>query len=373
MSRLLQLASGLIITVLASAGFTVTEQIMPSRVHLAERAAIYALPLVIMDLTREQFFANPIAADATPNRFYHIPVPGNARFQPVVRPNVDTIYSSAWLDLSTEPVVLTVPSSHGRYFIVQCMDAWTNVIADPGIRTLGNKSARFVLTGPDWHGPSPAGMAEIHSPTRLVWVLARVYYRDRLDLPAARAYQRQLDIRPLNHLNDRGFHPAGPRNTRTDAGSPTMLEKLKHLGPEAFFDRFLNLTVGNPPTPQDEPFVREVLDSLHLRPGEPRARREMEASDLLALSQGFEAVMDLLSSSTLNDLQSRRTPTGWSGMDEKAAQGEYGTNYWRRAVVAVFGLGANLRVDAMYLNVTVDGNGDRLERRKAIPLDVCAR
>jgi hypothetical protein len=174
----------------------------PDAAARADRAAMYALPLVIMDLTREQFFAGATAADATPDRFLHIPVLANPSFRSVVRPNVDTLYSTAWLDLRADPVLLTVPPSSGRYFLVQCMDAWTNVFAAPGIRTLGDRGATYAIVGPDWRGPPPAGAEIVHAPTRMVWVLARVYVREPADLAAARAFQRQLDLRPSSRAND---------------------------------------------------------------------------------------------------------------------------------------------------------------------------
>jgi len=64
-----------------------------------------------------------------------------------VRPNVDTLYSSAWLNVDSEPMILTLLPSDGRFFLVQCMDAWTNVFADPGTRTLGNNGARYAIVG----------------------------------------------------------------------------------------------------------------------------------------------------------------------------------------------------------------------------------
>ena len=106
-------------------------------VALAAEAYLYAMPLVLMDVTREETFKHPAAAAAEPNRMYNIPILADARFRTVIRPNVDTLYSIAWLDLDSEPLVLTVPASEGRYFVVQFMDAWTNVFAAPCIRTLG--------------------------------------------------------------------------------------------------------------------------------------------------------------------------------------------------------------------------------------------
>jgi hypothetical protein len=65
-----------------------------------------------------------------------------------VRPNADTLYSISWLDLSSEPVILSAPDTNGRYYLVQLMDAWTNTFAVPGTRTTGNKAGNFGIIGP---------------------------------------------------------------------------------------------------------------------------------------------------------------------------------------------------------------------------------
>jgi len=217
----------------------------------ADRAALYALPLVIMDLTREQFFADPMAADATPNRFLHIPILGNPSFRSVVRPNVDTLYSTAWLDLRGEPVLLTLPPGDGRYFLVQCMDAWTNVFAAPGIRTLGHRGATYAIVGPDWHGELPPQVEVLRAPTPMVWVLGRIYVRDPDDLPAARAFQRRLDLRPASRASDAAYQAPLPHPRDPSARRPIMRDLLHDLGPAAFFERFARLAAANPPSPRD--------------------------------------------------------------------------------------------------------------------------
>lgn len=40
--------------------------------------------------------------------------------------NNDTIYSIAQVDVSGGPVLLRVPDSAGRYYVLQFVDAWTN-------------------------------------------------------------------------------------------------------------------------------------------------------------------------------------------------------------------------------------------------------
>jgi hypothetical protein len=53
----------------------------------------------------------------------------------VVRPKSDTLYSMAWLDLSREPILVHVPDTGGRYYVVQLLDAWTETFAASGKRT----------------------------------------------------------------------------------------------------------------------------------------------------------------------------------------------------------------------------------------------
>jgi hypothetical protein len=99
-------------------------QATPSLEKRARQATLYALPVVIMDLTRDETLASP---DAMPNRFFHQLALSGVSSRAVIRPNVDTLYSNAWLDLTAGPMILSAPPSNGRFFMIQCMDAWTNV------------------------------------------------------------------------------------------------------------------------------------------------------------------------------------------------------------------------------------------------------
>ena len=132
------------------------------------QAVIYGLPLVMMDITMKNFTNTPPPRGAPANQFVHERVYPPASFKQVVRLNVDTLYSSAFLDLSKEPIVMTVPDTHGRYYLLPLMDAWTNVFASPGTRTRGDAATSFLIAGPDWTGIAPVGSQLLKSPTNLV-------------------------------------------------------------------------------------------------------------------------------------------------------------------------------------------------------------
>ena len=61
------------------------------------------------------------------NSFVNDPVMANYTDTIVVSPNADTLYSVAWLDLTKGPLVIGVPDMEGRFYVLQFLDAYTNV------------------------------------------------------------------------------------------------------------------------------------------------------------------------------------------------------------------------------------------------------
>ena len=121
----------------------VMAQITPQASALSEQEAyaigvdayLYFYPLVTMDLTRKQstniepgkeFGKGPM------NMFVSVPEYPPAHLKVVVRINFDTLYSIAWLDLTKEPMLVSVPDTGGRYYLLPMLDMWTDVFASPG-------------------------------------------------------------------------------------------------------------------------------------------------------------------------------------------------------------------------------------------------
>src|SRR5215470_9673065 len=145
--------------------------------EIAKDAYVYAYPLVLTYLTAKQTtnYAEPtgIPTQAPVNQFSHGRKLVPADFKSVVRPNQDTLYSPAVLDLGPEPMVLTAPATD-RYFMLPLMSLWTDVFAVLGTRTTGRNVARdFLLVSPNWQGTPPVGLEIIRSPTRYLDVVGR--------------------------------------------------------------------------------------------------------------------------------------------------------------------------------------------------------
>jgi Protein of unknown function (DUF1254) len=132
---------------------------------------VFGYPLVLMDITRSVFL-NVVAPDGTrnvSNRLSHRRRFPDASFTTVVSPNPDTLYSTAWIDVSSEPVVLSAPASDGRYYLLPLMSAWTDIFASPGSRTTGEGPGTFAITGP---GPALPGRTRPRADGRSTGALA---------------------------------------------------------------------------------------------------------------------------------------------------------------------------------------------------------
>ena len=111
-----------------------------------------------MDMTRRQLTNHepgPGSLGGPMNGFANFEAFPTADMRVVVRPNFDTLYSSGWLDLTKEPVVVSAPDTNGRYYLLPMLDMWTDVFASPGWRTTGTGAANFLVTPPGWSGTVP--------------------------------------------------------------------------------------------------------------------------------------------------------------------------------------------------------------------------
>ncbi|ARN82916.1 DUF1254 domain-containing protein [Methylocystis bryophila] len=315
-------------------------------------AVIYGLPLVIMDITKAKLtnVAKPQGFAAPVNQFVNARSFPDASFKDVVRPNVDTLYSAAFLDLSAEPIVLSAPDTHGRYYLMPILDAWTNIFASPGKRTTGTKAGHFAITGPGWQGTLPNGVTELKSPTNMAWIIGRTQTNGPADYPAVRAIQDGYKLTPLSAFGKRYVAPQGKVDPNVDMKTPPV-EQLQNMSAEAFFDRLAMLLQSNPP-PASEATILTQLKAIGITPGEKFELPKLDPAKARGLEKSVAAALEKLRAET------RKIGAGDNGWRiPPMTLGNFGDNYALRAQVALIGLGANLPQDAVYPSAFVDADG----------------
>lgn len=97
-----------------------------------------------------------IAAPWAPmNSFFNSPSLATPASQTGGSPNCDTLYSSAWLNLSAEPLVLSVPEVTDRFYSLQIACASSDNFAYVGVLSTGSQAGNYLLALPGWQGSIP--------------------------------------------------------------------------------------------------------------------------------------------------------------------------------------------------------------------------
>jgi hypothetical protein len=309
-----------------------------------------------MDTTRRQAVnveAGKVVGRGPMNAFTHVPAYPPADFRDVVRPNFDTLYSIAWLDLTKEPMVVAAPDTQGRYYMLPMLDMWSDVFACPGKRTTGTGAGRFAIVPLGWQGKLPEGVQRIDAPTPYVWIIGRTQTNGPKDYAAVHQVQAGYTITPLSQLG-KAPHPVTAMIDPTmDMKTPPMVQ-VESMPAGKYFVYAAELLKVNPPHAADQPMVARMRQI------------GMESGKSFDLGKADPAVMRALERAARDALKAMRAkiPTlarvvnGWQMNTD--TMGVYGNYYLKRAIVALVGLGANLPEDAVYPLNMGDADGKPL-------------
>ena len=318
------------------------------------KAYVYGFPLVMMDLTREAAAAATVGEiTAPPNRFSVMTHYPDASFRAVTRTGLDTLFAVAWADLDEEPLVLSVPDTGGRYYVIALFDMWSNVFASIGKRTTGTAAAHFLIAGPGWTGRPPPDVTQTYrSPTRYVWVNGQMQADGPQECAAVTALQKQYTLTPLSAWGT-PWSPPAEVPAPAETGTTPPLQRVQAMGAGAFFGRLAHLMKDNPPAPADAKRVK-TLKSVGIEPGKDfdiTAARPHTAKGLQRAMGTFGLLQKALTK--------LKTENGWLVIPENFAS--YGTDYKTRAGIALIGLGGIWRQDVLYPTAFKDGDGKPLD------------
>ena len=330
-------------------------------------AYLYFYSPITMDLTRKQLTnqePSPGGIGGPMNSFANVGAFPTADLRVVVRPNFDTLYSSGWLDLTKEPMVVSVPDTGGRYYLLPMLDMWTDVFASPGWRTTGTEAGNFLVTPPGWRPDLrekfveefklPEGTQRIDAPTPYVWIIGRTKTDGPADYDAVHKIQAGYKITPLSQW---GKDPAPIKVTidpSVDMKTPPKIQ-VDTMSADKYFAYAAELLKLQPPHITDQPILARLK------------RLGFEVGKSFDLGQADPAVQKGLASAPedAQKLMAWKVPTlarianGWSMNTD--TMGVYGNYYLKRAIVTQFGLGANLPEDAIYPLNLADDTGKPLD------------
>jgi len=336
---------------------------------IAYQTYIYAYPLVLTKATQ-------LTQNIPDNHFSHLrtlPSPSNRN---VVRPNRDTMYSIAWLNLSDGPILLTVPETIDRYYLVQIMDMWTDTFAGPSSRTTGSEGGQFLIVGPNWDGQLPETTSPeikeltndfrlIKSPTNQVWIMVRIEAGSETEYSIVHEIQDGYQLEQIGIPKDQSSQtlssprkdPRFPKIIQAiEKGVITPPQVVEQMDAATFFETFAELMIENPPHIQDWPIVT-LMSQIGIIPG--------KVLDFESLDKNVQDALNQATQDALKNIQNQNPipfVNNWRFLP--MFTGSYGANYMFRAAIAFTGLAANLPEDAVYPVTNIDCNSEIFDGSK---------
>ncbi|WP_244928904.1 DUF1254 domain-containing protein [Nocardioides sp. W7] len=320
---------------------------------LVRDAVVYGLPVVLQYEHLLHLALDPEHPSYVGfNTLRHEDAPAGPGYPGFKTPNADTLYSSAWLDLTGGPVELDVPAMGARYYTAHFLDLFSNAV-NLSTRTLGPDGGRAWLATTDWDGEVPEGTRVLRVATPYLWLLLRVFVRDADDLPTARALQRLVTLRPL---------AASTGAEADDDAWPILSGPAEELGAEEFLT-VLDHCLRHSPHPVQEDALVHHLTAIGLGARRPFDCDAWSESRRDAMRQGYDDAFALVRSV----LTRRGIPAGDAGW-RTLRSGTYGFNYLHRAATSYQGLGATVREESGPYTTFVDGSGEALDGSRAYVL-----
>lgn len=326
---------------------------------LGVQAYIFGFPYVYLPFLRWDWVTQPkpqgsITPYAPLNHFFHVRQLADASYRQGGSPNNDTLYSTAWLDLGKEPVILSHPDMGDRYFVFELASLDSDNFAYVGKRTTGDKAGSFAIVGPKWKGNLPKGVRALPpSRTSSALILARTLVDGPTDVANVTALQDRYTLVPLSLWGKKDAKlPASrdvwkPFDLKTDplAEWKTMNRAMTEDPPEARLAKLLELfaKVGVGPN-QD-------VDKLDEATRRGLARAAVDGKKLL------NAVID---SGALG-----KRVNNWNIPPKALGRAGLHDDFLLRASVqCLSGIVANDPEEAVYYNTTKDGTGQTLDGAK---------
>jgi hypothetical protein len=313
--------------------------------RLASEAAIYGLPSVYQ---YAQMVIQAVDGSSPTytgfDAWYHQRDVATPEFDVFKTPNVDTLYSNAWLDLTEGPALIRIPPIRSRYYTLHFLDAFSNS-TNLSSRTVGEEGGEFLVTAPGWAGSVPGNTTRFGVASPYMWILMRILVDGDEDAAEVRALQDAVEITPTAQIGKGDFVVVSPEAAESDWRS--------------FFEALdFSLRANGHPTHEDAYVYR--FRSIGLGNARPLKLDGVDDATRSGLAAGFDDAMELIRSSR-SEFAEPVGDTGWIS----GSGGEDGFNYLRRAIRNFIGTGGNLTAEKVFFFTNRTASGEPLDASKA--------
>jgi len=318
---------------------------------LGVQAYIYGFPWVFLPQLRWQWVtqapADPLGGPYAPlNQFWHARRLSTAADRSGGSPNNDTLYSIAWIDLSKEPLILSVPALSGRYYTFEMSSMDSDNFAYVGTRATGTKAGDYAIIGPNWAGVLPPGVTELpHSRTPYALITGRTLVYGTDDVANVHAIQGQYKLTPLSYWG----------STNTPPVSRDVWAPYPPSDPLAAWRTMNRAMAENPPNVPGQASLVATFATIGVGPGQDvnamddATKRGLgrAAQEGMAIMQGFNQAGG-----------SGHRVNGWMYPPSTMGRaGQYDDFLTRAASQCWAGIVANDPEEAVYLNTITDAEG----------------
>jgi hypothetical protein len=274
-------------------------------------------------------------------------------YKVVVAINDDTIYAEAFLDVSSGPVILTIPPYPNKYSVLQ-LDVYGNIFSTALSSAPPSDGGVYAFVAGGYSGPLPENATRIDMPYPLTTIAIRTdkYSSTGQDLiAAANQFRSSLRLQTLDK-----YDPSG------DAGRTLVLPlfffapSVKLMAdeglakaPEAFLAT-VQQAMASPTTQPVTDDDRALMQRFDAAFAQAREMVDRDSVPLAEIIRGAQAAWAAI----INRWQSHRGSTNWIHFDNI---GHWGTNYLDRAALTEYIQVGNDRTAAYYANAFVDASG----------------
>ena len=277
--------------------------------------------------------------------------------------NNDTLYSQAHYDLDLSgPMVIDIPRTDNRYYIVQLLDAYSDSIEDLHVKNVGDQGSKVLLVNKGWAGEVPEGIDRVvESRTPMVWLIQRTGVFGEQDLDDALVVHDKFLSYPLDQLD--AEHDIVELNASTGRIPP--MARPEGLEWYSLIDRELRKN----PIPEDAAIV-DQFQQIGIGGSTPFNPEALSSAQKAGLMRAIESSQQIIqyAGRSIGDVNN-----GWSMMYEG---GRYGNDYLSRASINMRAAGLNVPERALYPNRYTDSNSEQLsgsnQYRMTMPADAPA-